>query len=593
MKKKGVLLSIVALLLMSVLTLNVNAEEFFKFGLDLNAKAPNADSLPTESTNLKATITEKFDFSKIEFEPATGTEPIKEQISKIIVGELKPDTTLTLGLNGATSSEAKANEIFRQWFTAYCLDKSMDYPQFGVFSNQAYPDIYGTLTKQQKQDVAKLITRIAFINDENMNKVIKNFESKINGDPYLIPIFLYDASISDGTSSTGRQDVSEAVADSIIAKVKSGENFEIKISAVQFLDVKTGTEAYYTSSDAQLSVIDTGATAQGYLSDDHNASSVTITTNLKKIAFHDYSATKPEGTVKNYNAALWIVEHSYPTLDIETSLSAAGVKYVDLEAEIQRLYSIASTDTEKIKEYTENAVFSTVQMAIWKVTGATFHRDVADDWVQVGDKIKNCEPLNKLFGYLIKTGGEDLTNYANPGVYTNTISVNKPEESKELYKTDTNYYYYGPFTASYNALVNKEREMNIELVDKKDGIDIVDTSYNVINKIGSGKYFYIRASKKINPTSINFKLSLDNVITFKPETNRGRIYYPTNASKGFQNALSGGVIDKVSLEYQDGITINPKTGVENIALLLMITLVAFTFGYLVLSYNSKPIQLNQ
>jgi hypothetical protein len=39
------------------------------------------------------------------------------------------------------------------------------------------------------------------------------------------------------------------------------------------------------------------------------------------------------------------------------------------------------------------------------------------------------------------------------------------------------------------------------------------------------------------------------------------------------------------------LLVNAKTGVENVAILLMVTLVAFTLAYLLLSYKQKSIQL--
>ena len=39
------------------------------------------------------------------------------------------------------------------------------------------------------------------------------------------------------------------------------------------------------------------------------------------------------------------------------------------------------------------------------------------------------------------------------------------------------------------------------------------------------------------------------------------------------------------------VDIGPATGVENVAILLVITLVSFSIGYLVLGYKNKPVEV--
>ena len=60
-----------------------------------------------------------------------------------------------------------------------------------------------------------------------------------------------------------------------------------------------------------------------------------------------------------------MIEHSYPTLSLEDSLTAAGADYDNLKIEIKALHNTA-TD-EEITKLIENYVYSTVQYAIWKV----------------------------------------------------------------------------------------------------------------------------------------------------------------------------------------------------------------------------------
>ena len=77
---------------------------------------------------------------------------------------------------------------------------------------------------------------------------------------------------------------------------------------------------------------------------------------------------------------------------------------------------------------------------------------------------------------------------------------------------------------------------------------------------------------------------------FSPTTNRGRIYFPTFTLG--QNTISAGKIVHSNIAESFDFPTNAKTGVENIALLLMVTLVAFTLAYLVLSYKQKPVTLS-
>ena len=85
-------------------------------------------------------------------------------------------------------------------------------------------------------------------------------------------------------------------------------------------------------------------------------------------------------------------------------------------------------------------------------------------------------------------------------------------------------------------------------------------------------------------------LELVDAVGFDPATNRGKVYSPIFVNA--QNVMVGGKIKSITVEKDFDLVYNPKTGVENIAVLLMVTLVAFSLGYLVLSYRAKPVGLN-
>ena len=88
-------------------------------------------------------------------------------------------------------------------------------------------------------------------------------------------------------------------------------------------------------------------------------------------------------------------------------------------------------------------------------------------------------------------------------------------------------------------------------------------------------------------------LTVKNVTTFKPEGNRGKIFSPVLGMS--QNVLVGGRVTQTDItgSFSQDIFKNVETGIQNIALLLMVTLVAFAVGYFVLSYKQKPVQLQK
>ena len=129
-------------------------------------------------------------------------------------------------------------------------------------------------------------------------------------------------------------------------------------------------------------------------------------TSLPNIIYDKYVASDASKDVASkYENALWILEHSYPTLDLNETLNAAGVDKDLLKTQIKELQKKASnvtpaenytqafnsgalenygklgltpfaadqtkanaTDAE-LNELLENYVYSTVQYAIWKVNG--------------------------------------------------------------------------------------------------------------------------------------------------------------------------------------------------------------------------------
>ena len=124
----------------------------------------------------------------------------------------------------------------------------------------------------------------------------------------------------------------------------------------------------------------------------------------------------------------------------------------------------------------------------------------------------------------------------------------------------------------------------------KTGIKLVNEDGDEITTLEKGGTFYIECLKSAKISNVTVSIKLEDASVFDPLTNRGRVYNPVFRLE--QNVLSGGKIVNKNLETTIELVANPKTGVENVALLLMVTLVAFTLAYLLLSYKQKPIQLS-
>lgn len=200
--------------------------------------------------------------------------------------------------------------------------------------------------------------------------------------------------------------------------------------------------------------------------------------------------------------------------------------------------------------------------------------------------------LSKLYKYLIDP--ERIPpSYSSPEMWSKKITLSKPASGKELNKDKTtkDAYIYGPYTATYNALIVGDNDITYTIKNNDAGVQIVDSSLKKINTIAREQEFYISVPKKANIGSVEVSLQISGVLYFDPVGERGRVY--SSATSLGQNALTGGNADETTLNGNLKIAVNAKTGVENIALLLMVTLVAFSLGYLVLSYKQKPININQ
>lgn len=550
--KKKILLSVLLVFVFALFTVNVNAA-ITTLDIPNTTKAKAPDRIPATGDQLHGTVTEVFNFSKVKFAPESGSESIngKTDLRKIILGvknNLSASDTLTL------------DTVFSSWFTAYCLDNAKKYPEYGLLTAAAYQT---ASTDQAKLDIAVLA---AVATDDNIQTAIKNKgldTKKILGIEVLEDvdgdITRFYELVGDGETAT-----------TAIAKIET-LNTKVTINLKKISFLVGGDFIYVNAADIP----------------GHNGDNYTLEFYGQDILLEKYITTN-NSSVSGYDHALWIIEHSYPTLSLKTSIEEAGGDYNELRKEICQLHEHTFDDSAlscegfaDLDDYVENYVYGTVQYAIWKTT------DHAVEGKRLGNSVENVAQLNKLYKYLIDDS-RDYDGYSTK-TFKNKITVKAPKEKEELYKETSSAYIYGPYKVSYDVLAGGDMTLAVTNADKT-GIRLIDKDGNEISTISKGGTFYIECAKKQKISSVSVSVKLTGASVFDPLTNRGRIYFPQYKLE--QNVMSGGKIVNKDLETAIELVTNPETGVENVALLLMVTLIAFTLAYLILSYKQKSVSLN-
>lgn len=553
--KRKILFSILMVFVTFIFAVSVNAA--ISIPNTTKAKAPK--NPPSTSTVLYGTVTENFDFRLVEFEPKTGSTAIqgKKDLKKIILGELKSSSTDGFGTT--------LDNTFENWFTAYCLDNSKKYPLYGILTN----DYYSSATSAElKLDEAVLA---AIATDKKAQDAINAKSSLTSGSVAIFTVVELDddQTVVERFYELDTPDTAQGVVDAINNLTTE---VTIKLKKIVF------------QKGLSQEIVVTAADITG------NSSATTYDLKFKgiDILFEKYNVTE-YNSVKGYDHALWIIEHSYPTLPLKTAVEAAGGDYDHLRVEICTAMGQYNTTTETcgksdIDDYVENYVYGVVQYAIWKATDHTV------DGEELGSSLANktaLSELNKLYEYLIKDRSE-YSGYSTKD-FKNTISVKAPKEKEELYKETSSSYIYGPYKVSYDVLAGGNMELSVTNADKT-GIKLINANGDEISTLEKGGTFFIECAKKQKISSVTVSIKLNGASVFDPKTHRGRIYFPR--LKIEQNVMSGGKIVNKDLETRVELLTNPQTGVENVALLLMVTLVAFTLAYLILSYKQKSVQLN-
>lgn len=492
----------------------------------LTARVPA--TVPSEGDSLYADVDTEFDYSRISFStlPTSGTN---------IVG--KTDMKKIMLASTFTGSGLDSN-----WFSAYCLDGKKKYPIYGYAQ--------GTYTTDAERIEAAVMS--ALFNHSNSTGLMANLFLTASGYE-LVDVNYIDPTPGDVTAFLADTEITVEITDIVYTRVADPLN-PLTITAAELL-----TAAGQTGTTFPLAV------------------------RFSNVQYDVYRAINmPEDIT--YNFALWIIEHSYPTLDIQTALEDAGADYATLLTEIEALHSGTTYTAAELDELAENYVYSTVQYAIWKAADGIEYTSGSVTY-ELGNNLIGSTQLNRLYQYLTKVRGI----YATYGsqAFTNTLELVKPEEGKEINSENSTLIQYGPYHIAGSMLSIGDATLSLQGVTNDD-IQIVDRLGNEITTVRAEEEFYISVVKTANIADATLRVSTDNGIVFNPATNRGRIYYPNYVLE--QNVASGGRTVIVTATQNFDLIYNPKTGVQDVAMVLLITLVSFTLGYLVLRTKDKSLQ---
>ena len=536
--KKKVLLSVLALFVFSVFAISVNAG-ILQIPYKINSKAPS--TVPNVGANIGVTVSEDFDFSPVTFETTDGTTAGSDHMEKLIIFEKKPANFKKTGENynlSIATNFGNPDNLFNVWFTAYCLDASKAYPVLGLYSNPSYP---------AKYQAAAQATAAYQADQSDANLAALGAAAKEIIDLMVTAAVANDTSMQSTISGRGLDGVTYTL---------EGDNY---VSALQ--KAQTSVTAEITANVTAV-ILDGTSTSV----------TKTITFTPFEIAFDTYGVTND--VESKYSNALWILEHSYPTLELSRALEVAGVNAENLRTEVSTLSGV--TNDEELTKTVEAYVYSTIQYAVWKAVGAEL-----ENGKKLAGGITNATELNKLYTYLTN---ENHSGYGKAADISTKIAVSGDTDK---YKEEKDGFKFGPFTVSYKA--PESADVRLSLDKSIDGVKIVDASGTEISSVPNGGKFYVISSKKAKIGNIKVNATT-TVETFSPKTNRAKIYNPVYGE--YQNAITGGLLTEVTINGSVDILMNAKTGVEDVAILLMVTLIAFSLGYIVLSYKTKPVELS-
>lgn len=431
------------------------------------------------------------------------------------------------------------------YFSAYCMD-----------GNKKYPEYQYIATTMRGKDLIKIMTAFQILKECNNKSGCNLLDGIDDVTGYYVDM------VSDPSEST-------------ITAFDNGEEITSSMTSIGFIPKAN-------SRDVKLLNANDIASSLGKEIVDGK-----VSVSFKKSDFmiNHYTASEMSDSI-GYRKALYIIEHSYPSLSLKDSLVYAGVSY-------ETLLSSLNNSEENVS----NAVYATVQYAVWKVIGEYYELD-GENKLYLGDTLVGNSELNKLYQFLIK----DRDKYVDD-TYKNELVLELP--SKEAYKSESDAEYYGPYKVRSKMLVTDWNSITAKVTNPSEGVTLVDKDlkelpysevdgkkvYNVtnINNSDNEGYseFYIRIDNKYKSTTqINIDLDGKGKV-YNTDSNRGRLFY--SESKLDQVVIVSAKIIDVNPHNEVKLEYNAKTGVEDYGTLLLAILGAFTVGYIVLRFKEEPV----
>lgn len=508
-----------------------------------------------------------FDYSHVSFKNGTQTLQGKEELEKIKIATNR---------DVASAPDIKLSD---DWFTAYCLDPNLLYPQNGISTKYLISEVYAAAGSG---DINKLYV------DDAVIEALFNSASDSKIKALLAALPKGNLGTVDYTYPSG-YDGADANKTLLVAALQTTSN------TPDAEKIKVGFKSLILVDDSGNPIANGAITGQqiNQALDIKNASNeydeeYMLELSQDTITFDLYTTkAMPSSTVNNH--ILWIIEHSYPSISMDRLFADAGVSGSTLRTEVLGLAgNTGLTDDEKV----ENYVYSTIQYAIWYVTGLGINgATIGNELVatNTADASKVVE-LNKLYQYLIKDRDIYATyaNESNTFGNTLTIKLNKTD-NKNINHENSERIKYGPYVVTSNMVTAGTISLSIK--DNVDGVTIVNAAETAITTVKEGEEFYINVNKaKIKKASDRVIVVAKTTDGITYESNRGRIYEAY--SPLVQNVASGGKATTVPAEAELKIDLNVHTGLVNIAGLFLMTMVVFSVGYLLLSYTNKKVELS-
>ena len=615
MKKRNIILSIFAVLIGFVFIGNVNATVD---RIAATSYMPDAGTPVYAFTDTPFTL-----FNKIAFKAASGSDNIvpSNDLKKIVMGNSDPSKAKSLIQDASVSAQFFTGQLSGSaalgtpMYTGYSLNNDLKYPSWGLVNTPVAisgPLMQGLATMPPTTGLDTLghLTIFEALNEGLLNGVLENYKGQ------EISAILAVYTITANTQTAQLADLTQYHATFTYTPVptptiQAHADVDMALLTTTYTADQLGNMVAGDAINSRLMAGDTltvalngiilisGQTPVGQftaaqIAGDTSATKIDVTINPVNIFFDKYKDTNSS----IYNHALWIEEHSYPTLSFDAALSLVGVNKNDYINEIKGLFG---TTAEPYSSYTddqwqklaEDYLYFVTQFAIWKSTDSEFSSKKLGNEIVAADGSSSVAKLDTIYKYY----NQDRAEYANYDKkdFTKTITINEPSSDKKP-KESGDYYLYGPYSLAYGFISSSDVQVIIADADKT-GKSISDENGN--DKTGNfapGEEFYIKVKKSAKVSGVKLQTKATNVYTFEFDTAskadyRGVVYQPENVL--LRDVVAGGTTTSLaSIDNTTDIVFNPKTGVENVAIVFVITLIAFSLGYLVLNYKNQPVELN-